>query len=329
MDETRIEPLILGRGTAGRALAHALGMFPLDVAPPRFLERGLALPRPPDPARALLVLANPHALHTPRLLEAAERGYRFCLCEKPAAVDRAQVAALDGLALETWVCHGYRMLWGPHRIRQAREEGRFGRVISVEGRYWQSSAAQERPATSWKDDPALGGRFDVLLDLATHWADLVGFVLGETPGSAAIRRWYVNAAAPHRDTHLHLHLSVGDVAAFGSISKTVHGAGNTLDLHLLGERAAARWSFSEPDVVEWGEGSGRLLEARSGSDPPARLAPFHGLGWLEGYARIVGEVVGRIRQGREAAAPTLADHLRSVGCLLDAAAAETSDTLGG
>ena len=90
----RIEPLILGSGAAGLALRHALAMYPDAVAPPEWLERNAPLPVPADPARALLVLANPHALHAPRLLEAAARGYRYAISEKPAAVDLDQASAL-------------------------------------------------------------------------------------------------------------------------------------------------------------------------------------------------------------------------------------------
>ena len=52
-----------------------------------------------------------------RLLEAAERGYRWAICEKPAAVSLEQLDQLDGLRVETWICHGYRMLWGPRSLR--------------------------------------------------------------------------------------------------------------------------------------------------------------------------------------------------------------------
>ena len=95
MAQQRVQPLIVGRGAAGKALRHALAMYPDEVAPAIWQEREAPLPRPDKPDLALLVVANPHALHTPRLLEAAERGYRFAICEKPAAVDLDQIEALQ------------------------------------------------------------------------------------------------------------------------------------------------------------------------------------------------------------------------------------------
>lgn len=316
-----IEPVIVGSGTAGQALRLALGMYPRQVGAAVAVERGAPLP-PPASEHSLLVLANPHALHAPRLLEAAERGYRYALCEKPAAVDLDQVAALAGLPVETWICHGYRLLWGPQELRRAWEQGRFGEVLAVEGRYWQAGVLR-RPATlGWKDDPDTGGRFDTLLDLGTHWADLAIFLTGgRPPDETRVRRWFVNAPSAHRDTHVHLTMLHGDVASFGSISKTVHGAGNLLELHVLGEKATASWSFAEPDVLTWGEASSRRTEVRTERQRPATLAPFHGMGWLEGYGRLVGEAVGHILDGRASRAPTLEQQLVVLEALLGAATA--------
>jgi predicted dehydrogenase len=314
-----IEPFLLGSGAAGEALRQALAMVPDDVAPARQVARGEPLP-PPGSERALLVLANPHALHTPRLLEAAERGYRYAICEKPAAVDLAQLRQLEDLPLRVWVCHGYRLMWGPEELRRAWAAGRFGRVLAVEGRYWQAGVVREPIHRGWKDEPALGGRFDTLLDLGTHWADLMVFLTGVPPQAVRVRRWYLNSPSEHRDTHVHLAMQHGETA----ISKTVHGAGNLLELHVLGERASARWRFSDPDEIVWGEGRTRRTQVRIEREPPARPAPFHGLGWMEGYVRLVGEVVGFVRHGRPSLAPTLDEHLVVLRALLEAAASETS-----
>ncbi|HXT20378.1 MAG TPA: Gfo/Idh/MocA family oxidoreductase, partial [Thermoanaerobaculia bacterium] len=208
-------------------------------------------------------------------------------------------------------------------LRRAWAAGRFGRVFAIEGRYWQAGAVREPELRKgWKDDPALGGRFDVLLDLATHWADLVAFLSGRVPEEVRVRRWHVNAPSQHRDTHVHLTMQHGETTSFGSISKTVHGAGNHLELHALGEKATASWTFAAPDEIVWGKGRTRRTEVRTAREPPARPAPFHSLGWMEGYVRLVGEIVGFIRHGRPSAAPTLAEHLVVLEALLEAAANE-------
>jgi predicted dehydrogenase len=318
-DDLWIEPVILGSGAAGQALRQALAMYPSDVAAPQAVRRDEPLPAPPS-EHSLLVLANPHALHTPRLLEGAARGYRYAICEKPAAVDLEQLRQLEGLPVRTWIPHGYRLMWGPQELRRAWTDGRFGRVMAVEGRYWQAAAVREQPPKrGWKDDPALGGRFDTLLDLAAHWADLVVFLTGVAPQDVRVRRWYVNAPSEHRDTHVHLTMEHGGTTSLGSVSKTVHGAGNFLELHVLGEKATASWAFSSPDEIWWGEGRTRRSQVRTEREPPSRPPPFHGLGWMEGYVRLVGEVVAAIRGGQASTAPTLEEHLVMLRALLEAA----------
>jgi predicted dehydrogenase len=313
-----LDPIVVGSGAAGQALRQALAMYPDEVGPARRLARGEPLPAP-DPERSLLVLANPHGLHALRLLEAAELGYRYAICEKPAAVSLEQVERLEGLPVATWICHGYRMLWGPETLRAAWTAGRFGRVMTVEGRYWQGSAAQGPRAPGWKDDQALSGPFDVLLDLASHWVDLMIYLTGAAPRAARVRRWYGNAAAAHRDTHVHVTLEHGEVTSFGSVSKTVHGAGNLFEVYVLGEDAGATWSFSDPDVVVWGRGGERTVQARQERRPPARLAPFHGMGWLEGYAALVGDLVGHVCHGRARRGPGLDEQIVVLRTLLTAA----------
>jgi predicted dehydrogenase len=144
-------------------------------------------------------------------------------------------------------------------------------------------------------------------------------MLGEFPQHTEIRRWYANAASAHRDTHVHIRQSFGEVEAFGSISKTLHGAGNHFDVVLVGSQASARWTFQNPDLIRWGTGASERTEVRREAAPPARLAPFHGLGWLEGYSRIVGEIVEEIQGRRPAQAPTLKEHIEVVRELLVAA----------
>jgi hypothetical protein len=102
----------------------------------------------------------------------------------------------------------------------------------------------------------------------------------------------------------------------------MHGAGNHFDVVVLGSKASARWSFLNPDSILWGDGGTERTEVRRERALPARLAPFHGLGWLEGYGRIVGEIIEDMQGRRPAQAPTLEEHLEIVRELLVAAEEE-------
>ncbi len=321
----QIPSYLVGSGNASQAMRTALEIATrlekVVVAEPIALARGERLPVQEGPS--LLFLATPHALHAPLMLEGQAAGFTHIVTEKPAAVSLEQVRQLSDIHATVAVCHGYRQNWGPQTLRQKVASGELGTLISVEGRYWQSSAAEQvltgkaRP-DAWKNHPAISGPFDTYLDLGTHWADLVSFVVGAMPDSAKAWLSYGNSEAAHRDTHVHLELGfAGGVRSFGSISKTVHGMGNYLELVIVGTKATASWNFERPDELTMGRGKERSTLMRSPSEATASgMPPNHGLGWLEGYVSIVRQMVRSLAGKPTDRYPTLAESLTLVERLL-------------
>ena len=324
---TTFHPYILGSGSSGKAVAKSLAVLRVlhpewEIVTPVQLRRDVdwdALA--PDPQRAVLFVANPHGLHTETVLAAEKAGFRHIVVEKPAAVTLTDVERLAGVKAEVAVLHGYRNMWGPQYLREQLVSGEWGQLVAVEGRYWQSSAAQRalsgKPAKGWKDDRALSGDFDTYLDLGTHWADLAFFLAGAPAEGGAAWRGFANADSPHRDTHVHLQLRFpGGVHGLASISKTWHGAGNELELNVVCERASATWRFDRPDEVIVGRGASRTTVARPASDPRgSQQAPGHGLGWIEGYVEITAQMLRKIA-GEPASYPTLPEHLAVLRTML-------------
>lgn len=317
----------IGSGNAAHALASALALVlqkegETGFAPPQRLSRGQALPSVSGPS--LLFIANCHALHADLIREADATGFSYIVTEKPAVVRLDQIAALKAIRAEVAVCHGYRQNWGPRKMREAIRSGALGRLIAIEGRYWQASAAARalspQTASGWKNDPSLSGPHDVLLDLGTHWADLVTFLVGEKPRAARGRLSYINAESPHRDTHVQLEIDFpGDLRTWGSVSKTVHGSGNELEVVAIGEKATWRWAFENPDAIEIGLGKERTRLSRSNDEPVAsKLPAHHALGWLEGYVSILTEVVRGMTGKPVGSFPTLSESLAIAELLLGA-----------
>lgn len=296
----------------------------LGLGEVQFLPRGSDLRSLTDPARTVLAIANPHALHAPTILAAEQAGLAGVVVEKPAVVSLSAAGALEAVKIPAVVCHGYRMMWGPETLRDLVASGELGSLVSIEGRYWQSSAAQKKTNSGeWKNDPKLSGPFDVLLDLATHWLDLVTLVAGSPATRVQTRRFYANAAADHRDTHVHVFADGREWSSLGSVSKTIHGAGNDLELNLIGTSARVSWSFSEPDRIALGKGRDVQWLARSGGVPRSSgHAPFHALGWLEGYVEAMHRFFSE-RNGQEFKAyPTLPESLMLTSQLIRAAERE-------
>ncbi|HVJ63826.1 MAG TPA: Gfo/Idh/MocA family oxidoreductase [Bdellovibrionota bacterium] len=330
----RANVFVLGSGRAARALTESLRILEINdpdfkVESMRTLARGASLKSVASGVEnPILIIANPHGLHARTLLDADTEGFRFIVCEKPAAVSLAEIASLAKIRTPVAVCHGYRQSWGVQTLRRKIAAGEFGKLLSIEGRYWQSSAAQAALAdvkkSNWKNDTALGGTSDALIDISSHWLDTACFLLNDFDSPRGeISLSYLNAEASHRDTHVHLNLLAKSGARlFASVSKTVHGAGNHFEVNVIGEKKSATWKFLEPDIIEEGVGATRTTIARRADEIyGSGHSPFHATGWLEGYAEILRQALRQAR-GEAFAYPTLAEHLKVLGRLLEPARAE-------
>lgn len=333
---TILQPMILGTGQAGKALASACQIlsgtsrWKGQLTTPLFLERGTPLNRSAlsklSQHEPLLLLANPQGLHAKSLLEALKGDVRYLCVEKPAAVRIEELLELEQIAQPVGVFHGYRQLWGAQKLREFVAQGKFGEVFAADVRYWQSSAAQRAiskdPATiSWKNDPSLLGPYDAYLDLGCHAVDLVQHILGETPNKWNAQLSYVNAEAKHRDTQAYLDtLSAKGTSIHISVSKTIHGFGNELEIIVAGTKGSGRWRFQDPDHLILGEGTTQTTLYRPKSETEAsEFPPGHGLGWLEGYIATLNGYLTWMKQGRKPEPlPGLAEHLAAIRALLTA-----------
>lgn len=308
-----ISPFILGSGKASTAILEALRVIEInhpDITLNKLvrLKRDEAFPDVSQVPYPVLFIANPHALHARAIIQGEASGFKLIISEKPAAVSLEQVEALRKVRIPVALCHVYRQMWGIQTLKEMIDKGEFGELISIEGRYWQSSSAQKALAgektNNWKNNPELSGPSDVLFDLATHWSDAALFLAGEEPSNVSVWRSFKNAEASHRDTHVHLSMDFpSGLRALSSVSKTIHGAPNHFEINIIGTKKYAAWKFSEPDILEVSEGSVRSFITRKRMDMGSGHWPHHGLGWIEGYVEIILQA---LRGGRY---PTLSENL--------------------
>lgn len=321
---TTITPLILGSGMSGQAIAKSMAILGtqnlnLSIASSVHVKRddslkSLRLKYP----NSVLCIANPHGLHAKTILAAQDAGFTHIICEKPACVNLQEISQLRSVTAKVAVLHGYRTMWGPQELRRLVSSGDLGDIISIEGRYWQSSAAARSisPNTAasaksgWKNDQSLSGPHDVLLDLTTHWLDLAAFTLGSLPTKIQCELFFANSEASHRDTHNHLSsVFPKNVRAVASISKTVHGATNELELSVLGTKASATWRFLTQDELTIGLGADRKTMTRQDRSLGSGSPSFHGMGWLEGYLQICSEMINDLAFAKPGHYPTLFESL--------------------
>lgn len=304
-----------------RALFCAGELHPdWEIAPKIRIARGEPIGvRTPADGLAVLFIANPHGLHAQAILDGVAAQFSAIVAEKPVCVSLDEAKKLREVSCGTpiAVCHGYRAAWGVKTLQQLIESGELGEIFAVEGRYWQSSAAQSggKRSDSWKNDPKISGPFDVLGDLASHWADLLFFLNGSKCDKAQVWESFVNSESPHRDTHVQLVMEFSHLGrTLGSVSKTVHGAGNHLEVNVLGSKGRASWTFADADRVLLAHGeSEHFIVRKKGTAVGSRQAPFHGLGWLEGYVEIIEKVLSG-----QGGYPTLPEALDVMETLLKA-----------
>jgi predicted dehydrogenase len=309
----KISPYFLGSGKASQALKESLKILQLSstefqIAEMIQIKRNAPFPNTTNDEFPVLFIANPHALHSDAILEGEKAGFKLIICEKPAAVSKAQIEKLKAIKIPVAICHVYRQMWGIQSLKNMVDSKEFGNLISIEGRYWQSSSAVKALAKvksdSWKNKPELSGDHDVLLDLGTHWADTVTYLANSRIKNVQQWKSFINSEAPHRDTHLHLTIDFENhLKSFASISKTVHGAGNDFEIHLIGEKKSAAWKFSKPDFLEISEGNSTSIIQKSTSTIGSGHWPHHGLGWIEGYVEIIKQA---LKKGQY---PTLQENL--------------------
>lgn len=322
----QITPFILGSGRAASAILESLGVIPIakpdvTVLPSKRLKRGEPF-NVEDAVNPVLFIANPHALHATSILQGERAGFGLIVCEKPAAISAGQIESLRQVKTPVAVCHVYRQMWGMQTLKEMIDAGEFGEIVSIEGRYWQSSTANNAlvgdKVQSWKNDSDLSGPADALIDIGSHWADAALFLSGETPDNTSLWLSYANAAAPHRDSHVHLQMTFpSGIRALASISKTVHGSPNHFEVNVIGTRKYACWKFLEQDQIEIGAGTQRSYIARSRTDIGSGHWPYHGMGWIEGYIEIVYQAVKGLEDG-SSNYPTLLQNLQLMSLLLAA-----------
>ena len=325
----KLSPVLIGSGRAAKAIERSLAVLNAsgegwNIAPPIYLERGQPLESVLSKAETghrVLFIANPPGLHANALIEGEKLGFSFMVVEKPVCVSLKEIQLLRNLSTPVAVCHVYRQTWGLQTLREMIAKNELGEIIAVEGRYWQSSAAQralgETKGGGWKNDAALSGPSDALLDVGVHWVDAAVFLLNQKPKSASIWQSYANSESPHRDTHVQLSIDFNSQSrAFASISKTLHGATNHFEINVIGTRAAATWKFQEPDQIEWGSGSSKKIIYRKDTSMGSNQGAFHGLGWLEGYVEIFRQGFRHLKGESYKAYPTLREHLDILELLL-------------
>jgi predicted dehydrogenase len=179
-DGTRLmpDPLLVGRNAAkveALAKTHGVGRWTAD------LDAAL---RGPD--EVFFDAASTQL--RPKLLKRAIAAGKHIYCEKPVSTTLAEANDLYKAAKKARIKHGVVQdkLWLPGllKLKKLRDEGFFGRILSVRGEfgYWvfEGDRASHQPAAqrpSWNYRKKDGG--GIILDMLCHWRYVLDNLFGE------------------------------------------------------------------------------------------------------------------------------------------------------
>ena len=171
----------------------------------------------------------------PKLLKQAIRAGKHVYCEKPVATTLAEALDLYRSAKKARIKHGVVQdkLWLPGLLKLARlrEEGFFGRILSVRGEfgYWVFEGDPQMPGPpaqrpSWNYRKKDGG--GIILDMLCHWRYVLDNLFGEVKAVSCLgathipARWDENrkkyAATADDAAYATFELADGVIAHFNS-----------------------------------------------------------------------------------------------------------------
>lgn len=276
-----------------------------------------------DPAVEAVVVCLPSHLHHTAGVAALRAGTHVYL-EKPIALDAAGATALlDAQAAAPGVVAmaGFNFRHHPlfRSARHLLDQGTVGTIIGVRTTF----GAAPRDVPGWKQARATGG--GALLDLGSHHADLVRFLLAdvETVSAADIR------SIRHEADTVSFTMRLSNGVTVQSLVTQSGPQQDRIEIHgVAGELLLDRYRARRPVFTPTAAGDGRRARLLAGLDR-MRGETVQVRGTLvpptdPSFAAALRAFSHAVRRGR-AAAPTLADGAASLAVVL---AAERSAVTG-
>jgi predicted dehydrogenase len=135
----------------------------------------------------------------PKLLKKAIAAGKHVYCEKPVSTSLAEAQSLYASAKKARIKHGVVQdkLWLPGllKLQKLREQGFFGRILSVRGEfgYWVFEGDRvpaQRPSWNYRKQDGGG----IILDMLCHWRYVLDNLFGEVEAVSCLGATHI----PHR-----------------------------------------------------------------------------------------------------------------------------------
>ena len=248
-----------------------------------------------DPQVDAVDICTPNYLHKDVLL-AAIRANKAIYCEKPLALSLEEAKAVKA-AMEEYgykktnrVSFEYRFCPAIMRARQLLQEGRIGRIIQFNVKYYGSEFLDPLRPISWQSTKAKAGG-GVLYALGTHAIDLIDWLIGDVESVYAVKRTVFRerpVRGENRTGKVELEdiLNVllkcrEDVTGTLLLSQVAAGAGIDFAVEIYGEKGSLKFNQENPNVLQY----------FSCGDEPGPIGGFTGYKAIETMQKYGGEAI--------------------------------------
>ena len=266
-----------------------------------------------DPAIDAVHICTPNAEHFAMTKDALQAG-KHVLCEKPLATSVAEGEEVAALAakqgVRNCVCHNLRFYPMVQQMRRMREAGDFGKILVIQGTYFQDWLLYDTD-WNWRVDAKAGGPSRCMADIGSHWFDMAEHVTGLRVSSlcADLQTFHPTRKRPKHSVETFANKLLGpndyietavDTEDFGAVlfhmgartrgsvtaSQVSAGRKNRLNIEIYGTKSSVAWNQERPDELWVGHrdaGNEILIKDPSLLKPSARVYADLPGGHSEGY----------------------------------------------
>ena len=262
-----------------------------------------------DPTIDVIDICTPNIFHYDTLKKAIRAG-KHIYCEKPLCVTADEAFEIASLAKKFGKTYAVVM-----RAKELVDAGRLGRILSFQGAFLHSSAADPDKNAGWKQNRDICGG-GVLFDLGSHTIDLIQYLCGpfvQVSGMSQIAypsrlgmdgmMWSPNADEAF---YLTAKLSCGACGTI-SVGKIMCGTNDDHRFEIYGERGSIRFDLMQPNFLWFYDNTAPSAEKgytkiECCGRYPAPSGIFPGIkapiGWLRGHIASMYNFLDGVHHGR-------------------------------
>ncbi len=211
-------------------------------------------------------ICMPNYMHKEILIEAIKHN-KYIYCEKPLTINLKESKKVMeaykkyNYSRSNRVTFEYRFVPAIIRAKQIIEEGKLGKIVQFNCKYYGSEFLDPNRCISWQSTKEKSGG-GVLYALGTHAVDLINYLVGDVAKVYGEKKTYFDKRPVMGHPEIKADVEIEDIlnimltcknGAMGTLllSQVAAGAGVDLSFEIYGEHGAVKFDQSEPNIIKF------------------------------------------------------------------------------